>query len=388
MTANKLDPIVVVGSGLAGYTMIRQLRQHDPSRPVVLVTADGGEVYSKPLLSNALAKHETPDSLIQKTAEDKARELDVVLVSRCRALSIDAERRILHTSRGDFAYSDLVLATGASQRIIWPENAERDWIDTVNNLDDYRRWYGKLGAGAKRVLLIGAGLIGSEFADDLMSRGVDVDLVDPAPWPLSRLLPEAIGQRLAQNFDAAGARLHMGRSVKRLDRDEAGQYVARLDNGERLNCDLVLSAVGLVPETDLAASAGVAIGRGVKVDEHLRTSDPHIFAMGDCAETTAGVLPYILPLMAQAKVLARVLAGAEQRLEMKAMPVTVKTTSLSLVVCPPNANVSGGWSVEGQGDDFAAVFRDSDGTPRGFALSGAAVERRSEFGRQMPALIS
>lgn len=388
MTGPKLDPIVVVGSGLAGYTLIRQLRQHDPSRPMVLITADGGEVYSKPLLSNALAKQETPDSLVQKTAQDKARELDVILVNRCKALSIDAERRIVKTTRGDFAYSDLVLATGASQRIIWPDNAQHDWIDTVNNLDDYRRWYAKLGAGAKRVLLIGAGLIGSEFADDLMSRDATVDLVDPAPWPLSRLLPEAIGQRLAENFDAAGAQLHMGRSVKRLDRGVDGGYVACLDNDERLTCDLVLSAVGLVPETGLAASAGLTVGHGVRVDDRLATSDPHIYAMGDCAETRAGVLPYILPLMAQAKVLARVLAGAEQKLSMKAMPVTVKTTSLPLVVCPPNAGVSGRWSVEGRADDYAAVFRDTDGMPRGFALSGTAVERRGEFGRRMPALIT
>ncbi|MDA3922041.1 MAG: FAD-dependent oxidoreductase [Salinisphaera sp.] len=388
MTIAKLDPIIVVGSGLAGYTLIRQLRQFDAARPVVLITADGGEVYSKPLLSNALAKHETPETLVQKTAEDKAQELNVVLVNRCRALSIDAERRIVKTTRGDFAYSDLVLATGASQRIILPDHAERDWLDTVNDLDDYRRWYQKLGHGAKRVLLIGAGLIGSEFADDLMSRDVKVDLVDPAPWPLARLLPEAIGQRLAENFDAAGARLHMGRYVKQLDRNHCGSYTARLDNGERLTCDLVLSAVGLVPQTELAASAGLAIGRGIRVDDRLATTDPHIYAMGDCAETRAGVLPYILPLMAQAKVLAQVLAGAEQRLFMKAMPVTVKTTSLSLVVCPPNAEVDGHWSVDGHGDDCAAVFHDINGAPQGFALSGTTVARRGEFGRLMPALLA
>lgn len=388
MSAPVSEPIVVIGSGLAGYTLIRQLRQHDATREVVLITADGGEVYSKPLLSNALAKQETPDTLIQKTAEAKAAELGVTLVSRCRALSIDAERRVVKTTAGDYGYSDLVLATGASQRIIWPENARRDWIDTVNNLDDYRRWYDKLGAGAKRVLLIGAGLIGSEFADDLMSRGVGVDLVDPAPWPLSRMLPEAIGHRLAENFEVAGARLHMGRSVKRLDHEPAGRFRAQLDNGDVLKCDLVLSAVGLVPETDLAATASVDIGRGILVNDHLATSDPHIHAMGDCAETSAGVLPYILPLMAQAKVLATVLAGKEQRLSMKAMPVTVKTTSLSLVVCPPTPGIEGGWSVEGTGNDLAAVFHDSDGLQRGFALSGAAVARRGEFGRQMPALMA
>ena len=388
MTGNKIDPIVVVGSGLAGYTLIRQLRQYDTARPVILVTADGGEVYSKPLLSNALAQRQTPDTLVQKTADAKAAELKVAVASRCRALGIDAGKRLLKTTRGDLAYSDLVLATGASQRVILPANAKREWIDTVNNLDDYRRWYAKLDHRVRKVLLIGAGLIGSEFADDLMSRGVRVELVDPAPWPLARLLPEAIGAKLAQNFARSGAALHMGRSVKRLDRRaEDGRFTARLDNGTTIECDLVLSAVGLIPETALAESAGLALGRGVRVDHQLKTSDPHIYAMGDCAETGAGVLPYILPLMAQAKTLARVLAGHDERLSMKAMPVAVKTTSLKLTVCPPRADATGRWRVEGSGEDLQAVFEDEDGQPLGFALSGQAVGERAALGKRMPALL-
>ncbi|GAB3684619.1 NAD(P)/FAD-dependent oxidoreductase [Salinisphaera aquimarina] len=381
------NAIVVVGSGLSGYTLIRQLRAYDPGRPVTLVTADGGEVYSKPLLSNALAQHQTPDSMIQKSAQAKAAELGVQLVTHCRVLDIDADARVLHTTRGDIGYGDLVLATGGRQRVIVPDAADARWIDTVNNLDDYRRWYAKLESGVQRVLLIGAGLIGCEFADDLMHRGIGVTMVDPAPWPLSRLVPEALGATLANALSENGADVRTGRHVKRLEREGDG-FRATLDDGSPVAADLVMSAVGLVPETELARSAGVQVAQGVLVDERLATSDPHIYAMGDCAQTGAGVLPYILPLMAQAKVLAQVLAGQDVRLTMKAMPVVVKTSSLPLVVCPPRVDAAGQWQVEGSGRHLKAVFRGTAGDPLGFALAGNASAERGELSRTMPPLLA
>lgn len=378
--------IVVVGSGLSGYTLIRQLRQYDPERRVTLVTADGGEVYSKPLLSNALAKHQTPESMVQKSARAKADELGVDLVHHTRVEQIDPDARTLYTSAGEIGYGDLVLATGGQQRVIVPEAADARWIDTVNSLDDYRRWYAKLETGVERVLLIGAGLIGCEFADDLMHRGIKVTMVDPAPWPLSRLVPEPLGATLANALAENGADVRTGRYVKRLAR-EAGGFRATLDDGRVVRADLVLSAVGLVPETNLARTAGLDVVQGVLVDKHLQTSDAHIYAMGDCAQTGAGVLPYILPLMAQAKVLAQVLAGREALLSMKAMPVVVKTTSLPLVVCPPQPQAAGEWRVEGSGRHLRAVFRQRSGAPLGFALGGDAAAERGELSRQMPPLL-
>lgn len=380
-------PIVVVGSGLGGYTLIRQLRQHDPARPVVLVTADGGEVYSKPLLSNALAKHQTPESMVQKSAEAKAAELDVRLINHCHVHAVDPDARCLDTSAGEIPYGDLVLATGARQRVIVPAAADARWIDSVNNLDDYRRWYAKLESGVSHVLLIGAGLIGCEFADDLMHRGLRVTLVDPADWPLARLLPAALGRTLASALADNGADVRTGRHVAQLVRHGRG-FTAKLDDGSRVHADLVLSAAGLVPETALARSAGLVVDQGVRVDHRLRTSDPHIHAIGDCAQTPAGVQPYILPLMAQARVLAQVLAGGDARLAMKAMPVVVKTTSLPLTVCPPAAGSAGRWEIDGHGRHLRAVFRGDDDAPLGFALAGDSTAERAELGRQLPPLLA
>lgn len=384
--STSVRPVVIVGSGLAGYTVARWLREFDKQKPVVMITADGGEVYSKPLLSNALAKEQTPDTLVQKSADAKAGELDITLLTRCRVRTIHPQARTLDTDQGELAYDKLVLATGANQRLIVPQGAEPGWIDTVNSLDDYRAWYRKL-AGARKILLIGAGLIGCEFADDLMSKGYTVELVDPAHWPLSRLLPEEVGRVLAAAMEANGARLHLGRYVTHLARD-AGGFIATLNDGTPVRADLVLSAVGLVPETTLAKAAGLLVEQGIVVDRQLRTSDPHIHALGDCAETPAGVMPYILPLMAEAKVLGQILAGQAVSLSMKAMPVLVKTTSLPLVVCPPKPGARGGWFVEGEGRDLTALFYEADGLPLGFALSGQALDKKMALGKQMPALLA
>lgn len=379
-------PLVVIGTGLAGYSLMRQLRTLDKARRIVMVTADGGEAYSKPMLSNALAKSQPPEKLVQRSAEQKALELDAEIRTRCTVTAIDAAAQVVATTCGEVAYSQLVLATGAHQRRIVPAGADGDWIHTVNSLDDFRRWHPLLSS-ARRVLLIGAGLIGCEFADDLMSQGLEVVLVDPAPWPLPRLLPEPLGRALQQALSARGARFHLGRQVARLDRDGEG-FVATLDDGTAEPVDLVLSAVGLVPDTSLAAKAGLGCRAGILVDRQLRTSNPAIFAIGDCAETSAGILPYVQPLMAQARCLADVLVGKDVRLSMKAMPVMVKTTSLPVVVCPPAPGASGQWSITGDAPHLEARFETPTGECIGFALTGEAVKRQTTLLAGLPPLIA
>lgn len=386
VTAPGTCPIVVIGSGMAGYALIRRLREYRPDRAICLITADSGDVYSKPLLSNALAQRQIPSGLVQKSGIRLCAELNVELMAFCEAHEIDSGLRVVSTSSGKIAYGQLVLATGAHQRIILPSGAKPEWVHTVNSLHDYRHWYACL-AGARRALIIGCGLIGCEFADDLMSHGMQVELVDPAPWPLSRLLPEQIGARLAEELARRGARLHMGTSVERLDKRGATFY-ATLGDGSTVETDLVLCATGLHPETALARSAKLEVARGVLVNRQLQTSDPDIHALGDCAETEAGLLPYVLPLMAQARCLAQILGGNEAVLTLDAMPVVVKTTSLRLVVCPPRHGVTGQWVVSGSGVDLTAIFQNHEGTALGFALSGTAIRRKRELEKLMPPLIA
>ncbi|MCR6631279.1 MAG: FAD-dependent oxidoreductase [Magnetospirillum sp.] len=379
--------VVVVGSGLGGYTLARELRKRDPETPIAIVTADGGESYAKPMLSNAFAQGKDAAALPQKSAAQMAAELSATVLARHRVLGIDRAARSLALRTPDggettLPYGRLVLALGADPRPYVVEGSDSVTIHRVNDLDDYAAWRDGLAPGA-RILLIGAGLIGAEFANDLAGAGYHVTLVDPAPWPLGRLLPPELGNEMAAALAQAGITLHLGRSVARVS---PGWAV--LDDGTAVDFDRALSAIGLVPRTALAVAAGLAVDKGIVADRLLATSDPAIFALGDCAQTEAGPLPFVLPLMAQARALAATLAGIPTPLVLPALPVVVKTPALPLAVCPPPPGAAGSWTVEGEGRDRRALFVDGGGKAIGFALSGTRTAERQSLARTMPDVLA
>ncbi len=376
--------VVIVGSGMAGYTLLREFRKLDRQTPVTLITADGGESYAKPMLSNALAQGKTAAALIQKTPEQIEAELGVTLLTRHRVESIDrGSGHVVVAKRGGgqqrLAYRDLALALGGDPRPHSLEGSDRVPVHAVNDLEDYAAWREQLKPES-RILLIGAGLIGCEFANDLAIVGYKVTIVDPSPWPLGRLLPEAIGAELSAALEAIGVSVLAGRTIARLQPGSA-----RLSDGGTVNFDLVLSAIGLLPRIGLARETGLAVDRGIVVDRMLRTSDPRIFALGDCSQTDAGPLPFVLPLMAQARALAATLAGTPTQLVLQALPVVVKTPCLPLAVCPPPPGVAGTWEIQGEGRDRKALFLDEkSGQAVGFALSGTAAAERQALAKTMP----
>ncbi|MBI3445970.1 MAG: FAD-dependent oxidoreductase [Magnetospirillum sp.] len=378
--------VVILGSGLGGYTLARELRKLDREIALTVITADGGESYSKPMLSAAFAQGKAPASLVQKGPEQMAVDLSATILVRHRIAAIHRDTKTLTLRQPDgnetsIGYGRLVLAIGADPRLYQAPGAELAKIRTVNDLDDYALWREALRHG-DRVLLVGAGLIGCEFANDLAGAGFKVTMVDPAPWPLGRLLPQDLGEEMAKALAGVGVSLHLGRTVASWS--AAG---ATLDDGGVVAFDHALSAIGLVPRIRLATEAGLKVDRGIVVDRSLRTSDPDIFAIGDCAESPAGPLPFVLPLMAEAKALAATLTGTETPLQLPALPVVVKTPCLPMAVCPPAPGAVGQWRVEGEGRDRKALFIGSDGRALGFALSGGRVSERQSLGREMPDLL-
>lgn len=386
---HRAETLLIVGSGLAGYTLAKEIRARDKGMSITIITADGGEVYTKPMLSNAFARHHEPDDMVHKDAAAQADELGIEIRIHTRVVAIDRDAKTLgmetDSGRESVAYDRLVLAVGADPRVFPAEGADEAGIFTVNDLDDYRRWRERIGQKG-RILLIGAGLIGCEFANDLAAAGFEVSMVDPAPWPLARLLPEQIGGMLTAALQGAGCALHMGRTVARYVAAQSG-FVAELDDASKVPFDFALSAVGLAPRVDLAKEAGLEAQAGIIVDRLLRTSDPDIYALGDCAQTEAGPLPFIAPLLAEAKALAATLTGEDTPLHLPAMPVIVKTPALPLVVCPPKPGAQGSWELEAGANEATAVFRDAQGIESGFALAGSKTRLQREMALTMPDLL-
>ena len=372
-----MDPIVILGTGLAGYTVAREFRKLERKTPLVLVTADDGAFYSKPMLSNALASGKTPQQLVNKTAEAMARELSADILSHTRVHAIESEGRIVRHSRGATGYSRLVLALGADPIRLPLAGDGAASVTSVNTLTDYHRFRAEI-ANRRRVAILGAGLIGCEFANDLAIAGHDVDVIDIAPQPLGRLLPPDPALALRDALERIGIRWHLGKSTQEVGRTDSG-LTLRFSDGARIDTDAVLSAIGLKPRTDLARTAGLALNRGIVVDGFLRTSDARIFALGDCAEVQGTVLPYVLPIMHSARALAATLAGTDRPVHYPAMPVAVKTPALPTIVCPPAPGIDGNWQSEHEPGGIASRFTDARDRLRGFALVGSSSARKQRM---------
>jgi len=381
-----MQPVVIIGSGLAGYNVARELRKLDKEAPLAIVTADGGEFYSKPTLSNALAANKTPAAIPLNTPEQMAAQLNATVRTHTRVTAIRTDAHQVKISEETLPYSKLVLALGADQiRVPLAGNAT-DAVLSVNSLDDYARFRAAIES-KKNVAVIGAGLIGCEFANDLSSTGYKVDVVDIADQPLPRLLPPAGAALLKEKLAALGVTWHLGASVKAVDREPDAIKVT-LVNGEAIVADVVLSAVGLKAKLELARAAGLTINRGIVVNRYLETSAADVFAIGDCAEVEGLVLPFVMPIMHAARALAATLAGNRTAVSYPAMPVLVKTPACPTIVSPPANGAVGEWCVEQHADGVKSLFVDATGRLLGFALNGSAAAERARLAQQLPPVLA
>ena len=378
-----MHPIVIVGSGLAGYTLLKEIRKRDPETPVTLVTADDGAFYSKPNLSNALTAGKTAATLAGASAEKMAADLNATIPTHTRVTAIDTLGQRIRTGNVELEYGKLVLALGADPI---PHGLGGDGaasVLAVNDLADYGAFRSAID-GKRRVTVLGGGLIGCEFANDLAHAGFDVDVVHLGGWPLERLLPVEAGQRLADSLAALGVRWHFGRTAKSIEPTASG-YQVGLDNGEAIAADVVLSAIGLRPRTQLAQAAGIPVGRGIQTNRLLETGAPNVYAMGDCAEVEGLNLPYVQPLMVQARALAATLAGTPTPVVYPAMPVMVKTPAHPVAVLPPRLGAAGGWKVECGDTGICALHVDDAGGLQGFVLTGSETGRRNTLVKELAA---
>jgi len=388
-----MHPIVIIGSGMAGYTAAREFRKLNPEHELVMICADDAVNYAKPTLSNALAGKKAPEQIALGDASKMSDQLKMRIEAQTWVKEIQAEQhQLLLEKDGQQStqpYSKLVLAVGANPVRLAIAGDGSDDIHVVNNLDHYKAFRKNLAQHQdKRVVILGAGLIGCEFANDLQNTEHQVTVIDLAPQPLGRLIPDYVAASFQEKLEAIGIHFVLGTTVEKVNKVENGDYQITLANGQSVVADVVLSAIGLQPNLELAKAADIHCSRGILTNGHLETNQVDIYAVGDCAEVNGLLLPYVMPIMQQARALAKTLNGEQTHVHYPAMPVAVKTPAAPLTVLPAPVGVDVTWETEELEDGMIAKAVDSQNTLRGFVLLGAtAAKQRLSLTKLVPDLI-
>src|SRR5882724_1510010 len=275
-------PVVIVGAGHAGFQLAASLRQAGFKEPIYLINDEAHLPYQRPPLSKAYLKGTGgPDSLMFRPAKFYA-DQNIDLIAD-HAVSIDRAARKLELASGtSLDYGHLVLATGARNRLLDIPNASLPDVRYLRILDDSEDMRNRL-ASSKHVVVIGAGFIGLEFAATARIKGLEVDVLELANRVMARAVTAEVSDYFQRRHAEAGIRIHLGVMATAIEADGDGITGVSLNDGWHIPADLVVVGVGVLPNVELAAEAGLPAASGIIVNDHLLTADPLISAIGDCA---------------------------------------------------------------------------------------------------------
>jgi 3-phenylpropionate/trans-cinnamate dioxygenase ferredoxin reductase component len=274
--------VVIVGAGHAGFQVALSLRQLGFKERVCLINDEAHLPYQRPPLSKAYLKGTGgPDSLMFRP-EKFFRDQNIELIAD-RAVAIDRAAQKLKLASGtSLDYGHLVLATGARNRLLDIPNANLPNVRYLRILDDSEDLRKRIAA-SKRVVVIGAGFIGLEFAATARIKGLEVDVLELANRVMARAVTAEVSEYFQARHAEAGVRIHLGVMATAIEADGDTITGVSLSDGRHIPADLVVVGVGVLPNVELAKEAGLPTASGIIVNEHLLTSDPNISAIGDCA---------------------------------------------------------------------------------------------------------
>jgi len=342
------NPIIIIGSGFAAYQLIKTIRRTDKEIKISVFTSDDGHDYNKPDLSHVFSKQQQASELVTIAANKFADDFQVDLHSNVYVQAIDISKQQISVAGVNYFYSKLVIATGAKAFVPAIEGDATKELFTLNSLKEFASCQ-KMLTNAKRVLVIGGGLIGTEVAMDLNRSGKQVTVVDPNQQVMANMLPDFIATPLQQEMVNSGVQFKLDNSVHDLsykqDNGNRG-IVATFQSGEQLTIDAVISVAGLKANTQLAQQAGLNINRGIVVDEQLKTSANNIYALGDCAEFNGQLRAYLQPIVLAANTLAKVLLGEIANLTLPTMLVKVKTPDFPIQLAGETGAQVDTWKVQ------------------------------------------
>jgi nitrite reductase (NADH) large subunit len=299
--------LVVVGNGMAGIACLEQILTYSTDFDVTVFGDETHVNYNRVLLSSVLAGEKPHDDIVINPLE-WYRQHDIALHLGVRIIDVDPEQKTVTGNDGRVTpYDTLLLATGSSAWIPPVEGIERDGVFVFRTLDDTRELLNRAGPGVKAVI-IGGGLLGLEAARGLQVRGCDVAVVHIAATLMERQLDPVGGEYLAAAMQEMGIEVMLGRTTSAILGDERVEGVQFVD-GTKVEADLVVIAAGIRPNVELGRRAGLVVRRGIVVNDHMETSHPDIFAVGECVEHQGVCYGLVAPLFEQGRVLAATLTG-------------------------------------------------------------------------------
>jgi 3-phenylpropionate/trans-cinnamate dioxygenase ferredoxin reductase subunit len=275
--------VVVVGTGQGGFQVAASLRDEGFAGEIVLVGDEPGLPYQRPPLSKGYLNGKSDAESLTFRAEGFYADHRIRILPGERVAAIDRAARQVRLSTGaTLGYDHLVLATGARNRPLPVPGAELDGVLQLRSIADAEAIRIRLPE-IRRAVVVGAGFIGLEFAAVAAARGIDVTVLEATARPMSRAISPPMSQFFTERHEAAGVQIEPGAVVTRVIGENGRAVGVETGDHRVFPADLVLVAIGIVPNVELAADAGLAIANGIVVDEYLLTADPAISAIGDCA---------------------------------------------------------------------------------------------------------
>ncbi|NIY73499.1 NAD(P)/FAD-dependent oxidoreductase [Marivivens donghaensis] len=341
--------LVVIGAGMASGRMLEHLFEANADYDVTLFNAEPRGNYNRLMLSPVLSGEKTYEQIV---THDDAWYAENGVTCRFgeKVTGIDRDRKVVIGENGEVAYDKLVIGTGSNPFIIPLPGHDLKGVIPYRDLEDTQSMMDLGAKPGSKAVVIGGGLLGLEAAAGMAARGVEVTVVHIMGHLMERQLDEAAGYLLRKSLGEKGIKVMCKANSKEILADENGHVRALLlDDGTELPCDLLVMAVGIRPNTKLGAEAGLAVGKGIHVDDQMVTSDPDILSLGECVEHNGAIFGLVAPLYDQARVLANTLMGIEDAFKNKEVSTKLKVTGCDLF--------SAGDFAEGEGREDI-VFRD------------------------------
>ncbi len=284
-----MEQVVIVGAGHGAGQVVATLKQKKYPGKIVLVGEESWLPYQRPPLSKKFLAGELPAERLYFKPPTFYDDPGIELRLNTRVESIDRDAQQVVTSDGDtIPYSDLVIATGSRVRTLDVEGASLDGVQYLRGIDDVDAIRNRLES-AQNVVIIGAGYIGLEVAAVARQLGHDVTVVEMADRVMSRVVSPELSEFYQGVHTAEGVKLMLGTGLDGFVGEDGRLSGVRISDGSVLPADLAVVGVGILPNTELAAEAGLDVDNGIVVDDHCRTADPHVYAIGDCTSHPSAV---------------------------------------------------------------------------------------------------